>query len=346
MIVRVCAFTERGAKLAERVAALLPDDLVEIRGRAVPLAEWTRESFELAAPSVFIGACGIAVRAIAPLLRDKLTDPPVMVIDEAARFVIPLTSGHYGGGIELAARLARALGAESVVTTATDVNGLFAVDVFAKKNALHICNREGIAAVSAKVLAGERITVSVDPRVGLADRNAPDCVALVPFPPASGAKVDVAITPEPERVGSAALLLAPKEYAVGVGCKRGKSAAELDAAADAARLTDCAPRFWDRVCALATVDVKRKERGLLAFAQRRGLPLDVYSAAELNAVPGAFSCSEFVRETVGADCVCERAAALRAGGGYELVLRKTAVDGVTFAVAKRTEGMEITTWET
>ncbi|MBQ1862966.1 MAG: hypothetical protein II150_00050, partial [Thermoguttaceae bacterium] len=132
MIVRVCAFTERGAKLAERVAALLPDDLVEIRGRAVPLAEWTRDSFELAAPSVFIGACGIAVRAIAPLLRDKLADPPVMVIDEAARFVIPLTSGHYGGGIELAARLARALGAEPVVTTATDVNGLFAVDVFAK----------------------------------------------------------------------------------------------------------------------------------------------------------------------------------------------------------------------
>ncbi|MBQ1337311.1 MAG: cobalt-precorrin 5A hydrolase, partial [Thermoguttaceae bacterium] len=103
MIVRVCAFTARGEKLAAHVAALLPDDLVEIRGRAVPLAEWTRESFELAAPSVFIGACGIAVRAIAPLLRDKLADPPVIVIDEAARFVIPLTSGHYGGGIELAA---------------------------------------------------------------------------------------------------------------------------------------------------------------------------------------------------------------------------------------------------
>ena len=119
---------------------------------------WAGEQMAAHHALVFVGACGIAVRAIAPWITDKLHDSPVLVIDEQGQYVIPLLSGHVGGANELAVRLAGELGAVPVITTATDLHGSFAVDLFAKRNDLWIHNREGIARVSAKILAGEKIT--------------------------------------------------------------------------------------------------------------------------------------------------------------------------------------------
>lgn len=104
---------------------------------------------------IFIGACGIAVRAIASSVNNKLKDSPVIVIDELGQFVIPILSGHVGGANELAILLAALMNATPVITTATDINNKFAVDVFAKKCRLAIVNKDGIAGVSSKVLAGK-----------------------------------------------------------------------------------------------------------------------------------------------------------------------------------------------
>ena len=123
---------------------------------------WAGEQMAAHHALVFVGACGIAVRAIAPWITDKLHDSPVLVIDEQGQYVIPLLSGHVGGANELAVRLAGELGAVPVITTATDLHGSFAVDLFAKRNDLWIHNREGIARVSAKILAGEKITIRTD----------------------------------------------------------------------------------------------------------------------------------------------------------------------------------------
>lgn len=111
---------------------------------------WAGEQMAAHHALVFVGACGIAVRAIAPWITDKLHDSPVLVMDEQGQYVIPLLSGHVGGANELAVRLAGELGAVPVITTATDLHGSFAVDLFAKRNDLWIHNREGIARVSAK----------------------------------------------------------------------------------------------------------------------------------------------------------------------------------------------------
>ena len=104
---------------------------------------------------IFIGAAGIAVRAAAPWIRDKFADPPVIVIDETARFVIPLLSGHVGGANELACELAAFLGAVPVITTATDRNGLFAVDLFAAGNGLVLTDRKMAREISARILEGK-----------------------------------------------------------------------------------------------------------------------------------------------------------------------------------------------
>lgn len=105
---------------------------------------WAGEQMAAHHALVFVGACGIAVRAIAPWITDKLHDSPVLVMDEQGQYVIPLLSGHVGGANELAVRLAGELGAVPVITTATDLHGSFAVDLFAKRNDLWIHNREGL----------------------------------------------------------------------------------------------------------------------------------------------------------------------------------------------------------
>ena len=102
------------------------------------LGEWTEKQFSESDGLVFIGATGIAVRAIAPCLKDKFQDPAVVVMDEKAKFVIPLLSGHVGGANELAVQIGEVTGAVPVLTTATDVNRKFAVDVFARNQNLLI----------------------------------------------------------------------------------------------------------------------------------------------------------------------------------------------------------------
>ena len=107
------------------------------------IGEWTEKQMGKNHGLLFIGACGIAVRAIAPQLVDKLQDSPVLVMDEQGRFVIPLLCGHVGGANELARLLSQVSGACPVITTATDIWKKFAVDLIAKKNHLYIENKEG-----------------------------------------------------------------------------------------------------------------------------------------------------------------------------------------------------------
>ena len=292
----------------------------------VPAAQWAEEGFACADALIFACAAGIAVRAIAPWVKSKTTDPAVLVLDEKGAFVIPLLSGHLGGANALAETIAAAIGATPVITTATDVNGLFAVDVFAKKNRLFITDMALCKAVSAALLSGEPVGFSSDlPFEG-------------PLPKgltAEDAKLGVCVSCENRTPYERTLRLIPQRFALGVGCRRGKEPAALDAFIRK-NLAACGVPL-EALSRVASIDLKKDEPAIQMFAKANHLPFCIYSAEALNAVPGDFSGSAFVKETTGVDCVSERAAVLASGG--KLYVRKIAEDGMTFALAKSEEGI-------
>jgi cobalt-precorrin 5A hydrolase len=140
------------------------------------LSSWTKKQFEKKNAILFIGATGIAVRAIADSVENKLTDSPVLVMDDRGEYIISLLSGHVGGANELAMTIGGRTGSVPVITTATDINGKFAADVFAKKNSLSIINKGGIAMVSSKVLAGEKVSICIGEEIPV-DEEAKDAFA-------------------------------------------------------------------------------------------------------------------------------------------------------------------------
>ena len=223
-----------------------------------------------------------------------------------------------GGANELARRVAALTGGQAAVSTATDVNGLFAVDVWAQERNMALTDRPLAKEVSAALLEGRP--------VGFASDFGHPCPEGLTTGPA---ELGVWIT---DRTGEGpfprTLRLVPRSLILGIGCRRGTPEAAIAAAA-AAAMAGLAP---EAVAGVATIDLKKDEPGLLAFCARRGLPLTTYSAEALAAVAGDFTPSAFVRGITGVDNVCERAAA--AAGG-RIIVPKQADNGVTAAVARK-----------
>lgn len=344
MNISVISFTNQGRLLADKIKIRLPDEKIESCHKPEQgVALWAGEQFAANRAMVFIGACGIAVRAIAPFVKNKLSDSPVLVLDERGQYVIPILSGHVGGANELAELIAERIGADAVITTATDINKKFAVDLFAGRNALTILNKEGIAAVSAKVLKGEKITFSIegyDETVKEDENLIPKEIELVSYPPKESVDVMISTTAEDfagVENGSfgrqAVLRLKPKEYAIGIGCKKGKTKEEISDFIQG-NLVKAGLSITD-VAVIASIERKKGEEGICQWAETAKIPFQTFSEEELWAAEGSFHGSEFVEKTVGVDNVCERAALAACGAGGKLILQKQVENGMTLAAAKR-----------
>ena len=316
MIKTAICFSEKGRKVIEKLNSTARSaGIAEAKLHLCPeeeLAGIVKRAFSEGHALIFVGAVGIAVRAISGSVKDKLTDSPVVVIDDNGRFVIPILSGHAGGANKLAATIAKLLDAIPVITTSTDAGGEFSPDVFAAENRLTVTNRDGIKKVSAKAIEGKSITISIKD-----------------YPPEE--PVDIIIADETDREYS--LLLTPKKYVLGIGAKKGKDPAEAEEFILSV-LSDNGIGISD-IYALATIDIKENEPALQALSHKYRIPVITFEASVLERAKGEFSASEFVRQTVGVDNVCERAAVLAAGAHAELICPKTAGEGITVAIAKR-----------
>ena len=335
MNIRLAAYSHLGLETAKTIADVLnkaghscecyssskyaDEGALPIEGGA---AAWAKEGFEKADALIFCCASGIAVRAIAPWVRSKTTDPAIIVTDEMGHFIIPLLSGHIGGANELAMYIAEKLGAVPVVTTATDIHGLFAVDVFATKNHLKIKSMKLAKDVSAELLSGKEIGFESDMPF---DGTLPKGLAEGPR------DLGICISKDLSKGRSKeTLYLVPQIYAAGLGCKKGKPFEELEPFF--LKMLKDAGISVDEVRCIASIDLKKDEEGLLALSKKYKIPFICYSQEELNALEGDFSKSAFVNSVAGVDCVCERAAV--AAGGKELIVRKTKGEGMTFALGK------------
>jgi cobalt-precorrin 5A hydrolase/precorrin-3B C17-methyltransferase len=313
--------THAGRRGAERLATAWP----EVTLYGPPAAEAIPKAFAECDAIICFLAAGAIIRLIAPLLGGKDHDPAVICVDEAHRYAIPLLGGHAAGANDLAKRIADILGAEPVITTATDITGITALD---ELDGFTVDPASAVAAVTKAILDGERVTLTTD-------RTWP----LPAFPP----NVVLAAHPEP---GTAAIivtdriipnltkrtvLLRPPSLTVGAGSSRGVPVAEVRQLID--RVLGAQGMSATSVRYMATAELKADEHGLREAAAERRLGFVTFPAAAL-AVVEVPSPSEVVRAVTGTPSVAEAAALLHAGPGAELVARKTASAHATVAVAR------------
>lgn len=318
------------------------------------LAQVMAESFHTRACHIFIGASGIAVRAIAPHLTSKLRDPAVLVMDQHGKHVISLLSGHTGGANHMTLQISHQIGAEPIITTASDLEGLPALDVLTQEKSLSIANPECVKTITSALLARKEVFLH-DPQdhLGIYDSRWHGL-----FTPISGpcAEKDGYTVTVPEHAATVivtekdvrldetgrrtCLLIHPPVLFAGVGCKRGTPAATI---------LECLGTVFSQYTlslhslgGLASLDVKKDEPGLREVARVLQTDIFFFTAEELSSFP-VTGISLKAQETFGVRGVCEPAALAAASQeNYmaELLISKSVFPGVTVAVAVRRKVLE------
>ena len=326
MKIAVFAYSPRGCETAKCVKFCFSDPDITLYAPErldapgfLPIGEpdFYGEQFRTMDALIFVGACGIAVRHVAPYIQDRKTDPAVLVVDELGKFVIPLLSGRISGANDLALSLANALGAMPVVTASKDVTGTFSVDAWAAKNRCSINNMQLAKNVSDMIENKDIPVFSEFPVVS-------------PYPGGlfrSGeGKLGIYISCSTSAPFGKTLQLIPKILQIGIDCPAGTPASDISDAVD--RLLEANSLDERAICGVGVIDSLRNEPGILKFCEERHYPAAFCSSAELAAVEGDFSGPE--SDTL--NNISERAAMV---GAEKLVVHETTVNGITVAIAQK-----------
>jgi len=332
--------TDGGRLLARNIAAFYPGARVmKFKAEEIP------KLWDQYRNLIFVLSAGIVVRTIAPLLRNKRTDPAVIVLDEQGQFVISLLSGHLGGANQRAKEIAAHLGGRAVLTTASDVNALPSIDLWARDHDLVIEDWKQLPEIGTLLADNRAVRVYTEVGVELpkeflrvSDPGSADILItyktdLQQREPVSFSKRGARSSAETGK-GKGQLYLRPKNLIIGVGCNSGTSAAEIEIAVRRT-LGEHALAFG-AIHSLATIDRKAEEVGLVGFAHSYCLEITTFTPEELNSVDG-LQRSEAVFSATGANGVAEPAAILAAGNGL-LLVQKQRIGNVTVAVAKINTG--------
>jgi len=357
--IAIIAITKGGAAQARRLGGRLSESLVylprkwcpeesadNVRLYDGPVGALVRELFIQCRVLIFFAATGLVVRVIAPCLHEKRSDPGVLVIDERARHVISLLAGHAGGANELARAVAAALDAVPVITTASDSQGVLAVDLLGREDGWVLEQGGSLTEAMAAVVNG--VPMAIVQEAGETDwqirEGVPSHVRLFDswevYVQEAGGRHASPVILITDRVlssnflqGAQPVIYRPKSLVVGVGCERGVSLEEVE---HAIRHTLALHQLaFSSLRNVATVTVKQDETALRAFAEKYHLSIHYYSPAELRSVTAAPSPSGAVEQAIGTPGVCEPAALLSAGVAH-LVVAKVKCGRVTVAVARGT----------
>lgn len=346
----IIAVTAGGALLAEKVAASLavPADVFVKTGRNPhnigseyeSLSELVERLFSSYDGLLFIMATGIVVRVIAPYVRDKRFDPAVVVMDEKGQYAISLLSGHIGGANELTQMIAGAVQAAPVITTATDVNHKPAADILAVKLDLAIEPFDQLKVINAAIVNGDRVAFFIDHSLANRARYIQRATEMgIPLIDTSELnqtnKYDAAVIISDKElyITKPHLYLRPATLAIGLGCRKGTSSAEIfTAIGDACKKIG---RSAKSIAVIGSTVAKQEEIGLLAAVQQLLVPVEFFTNDQLQKAIDQYqlSTSAFVQKQIGVGNVCE-AAALMGGQGEALILPKTTYKNVAIAIAE------------
>lgn len=333
--------------VSEKLIASAPAGALRLQ---LPMGPTLSETFPSYDCHIFIISVGAVVRMIAPLLKNKKVDPAVVCIDDAARFSICVLSGHVGRGNMFTERVATALGAQSVVTTASDAIGTLTVDILGRELGwtLDDPDRNVTRGCAAVVNASEVLFIQEtgEPDWWAADKPLPEGVRYATsLEGVAPNAFEILLIATDREIGEShpahwknAVIYRPKSLVLGIGCDKG-TAPDLVERGVMALLArhGLSPKS---VKELATIDVKKDEPALLALSERHGWPLRTYPPEELDVVPGIQNPSEKVKHYVGSRGVSEPAALLAAGVGELLVPKQIYTEpgagrSMTLAVARR-----------
>lgn len=336
MNISIISFTLKGGNLNKRINEFLSSKQNNVTSfttkslykelnidQITTFKEWTEEAFNKNDALIFIGASGIAVRAIAPYIKSKDVDPAVIVIDEEGNFVIPVLSGHIGGANDLAKEICDYTMSIPVITTATDINGKFAVDNFAVKNKLIIKDINKIKVISSNILKGNKVSLLCD---GHIEGNVPSELSL-----SSEGDVGIVISAMDKDCFKERIKLIPKSLVLGIGCKKNTPMENIEELV--LEVLQHNNIFMESIKMVASIDLKKHEEGLINFCNKYNKEFKVFSASELEKAKGEFTSSTFVKSITGVNNVCERAAVVASKQG-NLIIKKTSKNGVTVAIAE------------
>jgi len=354
--IAIVAITRRGVETAVKIQAALA--VLEMRSKiyapkrylregVIPieqkLDEFFKATYSTVDALVAVMATGITIRAIAPYLTNKLTDPAVVGVDANGKFAISLLSGHYGGANELTRLIAEGIGATPVITTASDSLGKQSVDELARTLHLTIMNPKSLVAVNAAIVDGDRLALILvgDARIptdtvhGYTVEKAENVKEAVEIANAYQAAAIVTDDFVPmETASKPIVVLKPKRIVIGVGARKEISEAQILNAVYTALAKVNLP--LERVNSLATIDIKRDSQSIMSATEKLGLKLEFVSIDELRALrhEDLSPDSKLVLEKMGVGGVCEQAALIKAGKTPHLLLKKQKLKGVTVAIAE------------
>lgn len=322
----VICLNRAGEGTAHRIAAALGLAVHGREGRVdradaffANALDHVRDLFAAGTPVIGVCAAGILIRAVAPLLADKTTEPPVLAVSEAKddenAVVVPLLGGHRGAN-RLAREISDALGAAAAVTTAGDVALGVALDE--PPVGYRLQNPEDAKSVMTALLSGAAPRITGENIFGLTGE--------------ADGPVELAVSDAPVAGSPHRLVYHPQAYVLGVGCARDADPEELwDLVSATLAEAGIAP---GSIAAVATIDLKADEPAMNEVARRLGVPLRLFSAAELEAQADRLANpSEVVFAEVGCHGVSE-GAALAVAEGTTLVVEKRKTANTTCAVAR------------
>ncbi|MDO5836498.1 MAG: cobalt-precorrin 5A hydrolase [Methanobacterium sp.] len=339
----IISVTEQGSAIASEMAQVLKNDptVLKVDLFHKNVKDTLDTFFNDYDCWIAIMASGIMVRLLCPIIKSKLTDPAVLVVSENRKHVISLLSGHLGGANHFSIKIAGLIGAVPVITTATDLKGKMGIDTLAYQYWLRVEQPHLIKEVNQLIADDVKVQLNIPKRFQFLS-NHPLINRSYHIQTWNESFLRVYLIDKLSSSGMETnhyLDLYPKRIVAGLGSKKGVTDDQVFFAIRSALQHLHLP--LERLDSLATAEVKKDEGGIINVASQLKLPLEIVSLDEIAELEdGNCTPSKLVQREFGVPGISEPVALIQAGKQSRLILRKTAYNGVTVAIAVSTDKID------